>query len=191
MQKSTRLPVVIKENDKEMVGINYGWVDENGEKHTTMSEFAQKYRLQGPESLKDSRLGVCWDQVELEREIALKMLKKYRSNSFMSRSFMLVYYGDDNWPSHTFLLMEDEHKVYYLEYAWLKNTGVWEFEDTQEALSYVLDKWLVEMDPKGKWDKGSLAMYEYKKAQEGLNPSEFFSHCQNGRKINIKDLLKK
>ena len=62
----------IRKLDAVMKPIAYGWVDIDGKKHTDLADFATKYSLQSPEELQESKLGVCWDQVELDRELLIK-----------------------------------------------------------------------------------------------------------------------
>lgn len=51
-----------------MNNINYDWVDKNNKKHNLVDEtFSDNYILQTPKELIENKLGVCWDQVELER----------------------------------------------------------------------------------------------------------------------------
>ena len=51
-----------------MEDINYGWVDKNGLIHNEVDDnFASLYMLQSPKEILNSKVGVCWDQVELER----------------------------------------------------------------------------------------------------------------------------
>jgi len=55
--------------DEKMADTKYGWLDQNGQRHEKLNSFGEKYILQLPKQLQDSKLGVCWDQVELERKL--------------------------------------------------------------------------------------------------------------------------
>ena len=95
----------VKEIDKEMSLIQYGWVDNNGNKHTDMTHFAEKYILQMPDQLLKSRLGICWDQVELQRKL-------FTDAGIAARSFFIVHYDGDKCPTHTFTIFEYNDKVF-------------------------------------------------------------------------------
>ena len=48
--------------------IDYGWVDKNHMKHIhDFDTYSDDYILQSPNDIIKSQIGVCWDQVELER----------------------------------------------------------------------------------------------------------------------------
>ena len=82
----------IKDIDAKMSLIQYGWVDNAGAKHADMAEFAEKYILQMPDELLKSRLGVCWDQVELQRKL-------FNDCGIAVRSFFIVHYDEDKCPT--------------------------------------------------------------------------------------------
>ena len=53
---------------KLMNQIEYGWIDKDKIKHDTFDvSFEKNYFLQSPKELIQNQIGVCWDQVELER----------------------------------------------------------------------------------------------------------------------------
>lgn len=53
---------------KLMENINYGWIDKNNNKHEIVDEtYFNNYFLQKPSEVIKNRIGVCFDQVELER----------------------------------------------------------------------------------------------------------------------------
>ena len=178
-------PSILKAIDAKMHNVDYGWLDVDGKKHTSMDEYALKYRLQGPESLLASRLGVCWDQVELERKIAME------EPNVAVRALLLVYHGDENYPSHTVILLGVQGKVYYYEHAWGTHRGVWVFDNYSEAMQFVVSEWLHEMDEKQKWDIDQLAVYEYAAVPNGLTPDEFYKHCESGKRLDIKRIIQK
>ena len=47
--------------------IQYGYIYEGKDISDDQYQFGTYYRLQSPDKLLDSKYGVCWDQVELER----------------------------------------------------------------------------------------------------------------------------
>ena len=98
--------------------INYGWIDKNGIKHINdYDTFSDDYILQSPNDLIDSKLGVCWDQVELER---------YYFESFNNsvKTFFIVHYDNDKCPTHTFLIYEKNGKYCWFEHSWERYRGI-------------------------------------------------------------------
>ena len=86
------------EIENKMKEITYGWVDVNGNKHIDVDEtYATLYRLQAPEYLLISKCGVCWDQVELERYY-------FSFSDYEFKTYIIVYFKDNTYPSHTFLI---------------------------------------------------------------------------------------
>ena len=85
---------------KLMNKINYGWMDKEGIKHIDdFDTFSSDYILQSPENIIKNKIGVCWDQVELERYYFNKF-------NFSIKTFFIVYYDDNICPTHTFLIFE-------------------------------------------------------------------------------------
>ncbi len=186
-------PEMLRELDREMAEIQYGYVDADGKKHSKIGqEYAKKYRLQSPESLSESHLGVCWDQVELEREFLLKRLRNAnRADGLGStnnpKTIAIVYYGEESCPTHTFMLVEIEGKVYWYEHAWEKYRGVYQFSSFINAFLYVVDCWVKYMDYiKDGWDLDQLKEYEYTAAKAGLKVDEFFKHIEANGTIESK-----
>ena len=59
---------MIKEIMNILNNIEYGYVDINGKIHFDIDKnFSQVYKLQNPKEIFKNGVGVCWDQVELER----------------------------------------------------------------------------------------------------------------------------
>lgn len=77
----------------------YGWLDNNDEKHykLEMEKYQEKYILQTPEEVERNKIGVCWDQVELERYYLEKM-------NITCESYLIYYNGERKDRAHTFLI---------------------------------------------------------------------------------------
>ena len=55
----------------KMKDIEYGWIDKDGHKyinHIVKNKFLTDYYLQKPSEVWKNHIGICWDQVEVERE---------------------------------------------------------------------------------------------------------------------------
>ncbi len=125
----------IKEIDAKMFPIQYGWVDSDGGKHIDMAHYAERYMLQMPDQLLESRLGVCWDQVELQRKL-------FSDISVTTRSFFIVHYDEDKCPTHTFTIFEYDNKIFWYEHAWATMRGLHEYDNLKTAISDIRNKFI-------------------------------------------------
>lgn len=119
-----------------MKNIEYGWVDKDNNKYADVNElFSKKYILQSPKDIIKNKIGVCWDQVELERHY-------FNSNDWNIKTFFLVHYDGNECPTHTFLTFEKNDKYYWFEHAWEKFRGIHEYTSERELLIDVKNKFL-------------------------------------------------
>ncbi len=159
---------------KLMDEVNYGWVDKDGNKHIKIEDFADNYRLQTPKELIESKLGVCWDQVELERYY-------FKEKGIEVNSYFIVYYDNKRFPCHTFISFEENNKFYWFEHAWERYKGIKEFNNEKELLKEV-KKCFIELELKGSYDEDYLVIYKYSKPEEKLGTIEFYNYCEKGIK---------
>ncbi len=170
----------VKEIDAKMSQIQYGWVDSDGGKHTDMAHYAEKYMLQMPDQLIESRLGVCWDQVELQRKL-------FADAGITTHSFFIVLYDENKCPTHTFILFEHDNKTFWYEHAWAAMRGLHEYSNLKAAISDIRNKF-IENELGGKYDSQNLVIYEYDAPKENLSCLGFYKHCENGKQIQIDSL---
>ena len=166
---------VAQEIMDKMNQIEYGWVDKEGNPHIKLEGFSENYLLQKPEELIKSKLGVCWDQVELERYY-------FKEKGIDIKSYFIVYYDNKRFPCHTFISFEDNNKFYWFEHAWEKHKGIKEFNTLEELLKEVKEKF-IELELKNEYDKDYLVIYNYSKPNKKLDTLEFYHHCEKGKKI--------
>ena len=94
-----------------MKDIEYGWIDKNNNKHSVVDEtYSDNYILQSPNEVIKNKIGVCWDQVELERYY-------FKGNDWNVKTYFLVHYDGDKCPTHTFLTFEKNNKYYWFEHS--------------------------------------------------------------------------
>lgn len=121
--------------------IEYGFVGKENNKVYSSSDidfdvdFEKEYFLQPPEQLLNSKNGLCWDQVELERQWFLK--QKF---DFKTYFLMFVKEESNNLPTHTFLTYKNKDKFYWFENSFEANKGIHEYENFDALIEDVKKK---------------------------------------------------
>ena len=158
-----------------MKDIAYGWIDKNNNKHHIVdNHFSDDYRLQSPQEVSKNQIGVCWDQIELERYY----MKAYEN----VKTYFLVYYNHQNCPTHTFLTYQKQQKYYWFEHAWNLFQGIHEYQSQEDLLLDFRNKF-IEKELNNHFQKSNLILYEYQKPASHLSTEEFYKHCEQGKKI--------
>ena len=164
-----------------MEDIKYGWIDKENNKYQLVDEnFSCKYILQSPQEVIKNKLGVCWDQVELERYY-------FKGNNYNIKTFFLVHYDNDKCPTHTFLTFEKDNKYYWFEHSWEKFKGIHEYKTMKALLLDVRNKF-IENELNNNYFSNNLVMCEYKKPEFNISVQEFYNHCEHGTYINLEKL---
>ena len=141
------------------------------------NNFSKQYFLQSPQELINSKLGVCWDQVELERYY-------FEQEKIQCDSYFIVEYDGVEYPTHTFMIITLNGKYYWFEHSWEPYRGIKKFDTIELAL----------LDIKTKFKKmlmnrnisfEEISIYKYEKPIYGINSNDFFKHCEQGEKIII------
>ena len=161
---------------KVMSQIEYGWVDKNKNPHLELGEdFEENYQLQSPNELLKSKLGVCYDQVELERYY-------FSSHSEKVTTYCIIYEAPDHHKTrtHTFLTYEKEGKHYWFEHAWEKFQGIHEYNSLMDLFLDVKEKFILEQ-VKEEVEENTIYFFEYQKPNWHLSAQEFFNHIINGK----------
>ncbi|MCI8393862.1 MAG: ASCH domain-containing protein [Bacilli bacterium] len=154
-----------------MENIEYGWMDKQGSKHKIVDEnYSDNYILQSPNEIIKNKVGVCWDQVELERHY-------FKGNDWNIKTYFIVHYDKAKCPTHTFLTFEKDNKYYWFEHSWERFKGIHEYNSLQDLLINVRDKFI-------KYELNN----NYKKPKFRLNVLEFYKHCENGNNISLGDM---
>lgn len=161
---------------KLMDEIEYGWVDKDGKKHIKLEGFADNYRLQTPEELMKNKLGVCWDQVELERYY-------FKEKGIDVKSYFIVHYDGNKCPCHTFISYEKDNKFYWFEHAWEKHRGIKEF-NSEECLLREVKKCFIELELKNGYNEDYLFIYNYPTPKEHIDVIGFYKNAEKG--ISVK-----
>lgn len=157
--------------------IEYGYVDKQDNKHYEIGgKMGKIYKLQSPEELLKSKLGVCWDQVELERLF-------FEKNNIDFSTYFIVYYDGNMYPTHTFLTYKSNNEYIWFEHSWKKHKGLHKFNSIHELLREV-KKIFTNEEIEKNYNIKNLCIYKYEKPTYNISCIEFYNHCEKG--INIK-----
>lgn len=164
--------IMIDEIMRVMDTIEYGVPSETNENlFKFMDEdevFNNYYYLQTPEELMSSKIGVCWDQVELERFL-------FNKENILVECYWICNYDKDNVPSHTFLIFEKNNKYYWFEHSWGEFKGIHEYNSKKELLLSVKDKFMKSHDISS---DDLIRIYLYDNPKFHMNVKEFYDFIE-------------
>lgn len=161
-----------------MEDIEYGWLDKYNKKHTIVDEtFSNDYMLQSPSEIISNKVGVCWDQVELERNY-------FKGNDWNIKTYFIVHYDGDSCPTHTFLTYKKNNKYYWFEHSWERFRGIHDYNSEKDLLLDVRDKY-INYELNNQYENENLVLHEYKKPKYHISVQEFYNHCDNGEFIDF------
>ena len=164
-----------------MKEIEYGWIDKNNNKHSIVDEsYSDNYTLQSPNEVIKNKIGVCWDQVELERYY-------FKGNDWNVKTYFLVHYDGNKCPTHTFLTFEKNNKIYWFEHSWERFKGIHEYNSIKELLFDIRDKF-IKYELNNNYNSLSLVLHEYKKPKYHISVQDFYNHCDYGKYIDFEEL---
>ena len=151
-------------------------VDKHNNKHNIVNEeYANNYILQSPKEVIKNKIGVCWDQVELERYY-------FKGNDWSVKTYFIVHDDGDKCPTHTFLTYKKNNKYYWFEHSWERFRGIHEYNSLKELLKDIKDKF-IKYELCDNYVLENLMLYEYKKPKYHISTQEFYDHCNNGISI--------
>lgn len=158
----------------------YGFIDKDGNHHIDDEDWDNWFDeclVQTGEKLLDSLVGTCWDQVELER-------LWFSKNNYKFKTIFLWFEADyvNNYPTHSFLVFEDNNKYYWFENAFHEYEGIYEFDSYDDAIKYVknahLQYALSQRFIKSS-DEDKLRFNIYEKLNKCLTVAQYLEHVTN------------
>jgi N-acetylglutamate synthase-like GNAT family acetyltransferase len=169
--------VYIKLNE-ELSKIRLGYIDRKGSKYASpQRDFRDNYYLQTPNTLMETGIGLCFDQVELERYLVSKMKVDFRTY------YMLYQDGTKSLgPAHAFMIYKDSNKYYWYENAWYKYRGLHEYDSLNEALRDIREKFGKTIKD---YNDSRLRIYSFDKPRAGINYAKYIGNAINGRTIKV------
>lgn len=127
-----------EELNKYMDCIEYGFmskkdgrIDSKHKKFDDEKYFYKEYYLQSPGELLESKLGVCWDQTELERAW-------FNEKGINNTIIYIEILDNKDIPSHTFLVYETEKDFRWFEHSWDAFKGIHTFTKLRDLISTVI-----------------------------------------------------
>lgn len=162
-----------------MQSINYGFLDKNGNNIFDNEEveyiFNSAYYLLSPEELLEKKVGVCWDQVELERKL-------FSEANIKIETYFIFIDDKKNLPSHTFLVYYLGNKVYWFEHSWYNEQGIHEYDSLNELLNEVEIKF--RKSSENEVDSGlDIHIYKYKKPNYNITCDQFYEYIYTQEEI--------
>lgn len=164
---------VIFEKNKD---IKYGWKSKKDSKyyfHITEG-LAKNFCFQTCEEIEKSRIGICWETVELNREYLEK-------NNISCKAYFFVI-PFNNFYCHSVLVFNDKNKYYWFENSFKNMIGIHEYNSLQELFNNVINNFGNIVNQK-KINIRSLKIYEYSKPRPGIGCVQFYFHCFRGKNI--------
>ncbi len=167
--------------------ITYGFVGKNGKRYTDRfsddwNDWYDECFVQSGEEVLNSRIGTCWDQVELER-------LWFEQKGFIIHTFFMLFEvnKENEYPTHTFLIYENDSKFYWFENSFESERGIHEFSSLDDAVERVKSKQIeytrINYDNVTDDNMNSLVVYEYSKPGRNLNVDEYLNHVTNTKYI--------
>ncbi len=160
-----------------MESIQYGFTNQDKKIFKDEDMVQNHYCLQTPEEILETKVGVCWDQVELERYY-------FDKAKIPARTFCLIAYNDSSCPTHTFLIYQYDNHYFWFEHSWSIFQGIHEYSSLMEALKDVKKRFIaVEIEAKG--IEGNVILYEYDNPPKHASVEEFYHYIEKNPKIEI------
>lgn len=179
--ESVSINPIIAKLDDEMKDIEYGYPDKNNKNmmHTdpdsfdNENRFIRLYKLLSPAQMKKCKCGVCFDQVEYEREYLEK-------HGVSVESYFMGYekhYND--MPTHTFIVINDNGKYIWYEHSWYDYRGIHTYSTIEDLMSDIADKFM----NNDTTNIDSLVCVPYTKPKYGLSYNDFIKHATAIRNV--------
>lgn len=165
--------------------IEYGICDKNGNKYRESDENFNKvcdklWQLSSPLNLMKIKIGICFDQVELEREW-------FKRNNYNFKTIFIMFFNT-SLPTHTFLAYEEKGKWYWFEHSDFNNRGIHEFDTYEDLINFQKVKhieYVSRFCPINDLLMESLHIIEYDAPKYGSNYLKFINHIVNNGKYII------
>jgi len=122
-----------------------------------------EYKIKSIDQILKTREGICYDIVELERELFTKL--HYEFKTFFAYQGLPI----DEHPTHTFLVFKENNKYYWFESSWESYRAIHNpFNSYKEVCNYVVKQ----LKQSSNWK--SVKIIEYTSFNyKNMNPNDF------------------
>ena len=167
--------------------INYGYLGKSKRVYNYIdpdfnNNWYKDYILQDKESLLKTLHGICWDQVELEREW-------FSNNNYEFKTIfeMVSLDYNNNYPTHTFLVYKDNNKWNWFENSDDINKGIHTFNSFDELINYQYETYInrLKEDNITNEEIKQIIITEYQKPKAGINVPSYLDWVINSSKIDF------
>ena len=139
IDKQNNLLPQIKQYNQKLNAYQYGFLV-NGKK----SEDYDKYRTISPEELERTKIGTCWDYVELEAKYLSSLGFICTVKPLEEKQYSLYYIeledNDGDQPTHSWLGFKLNGKYYAFESSWKQKRGIHIFNSEKDMIN-TYEKW--------------------------------------------------
>lgn len=144
--------------------------------------WTNNYILQTPEEILKSKVGVCWDFVEIYRKWAKENKIDYKT-FFIEYNPTLIPNAWD-YATHTILVYKLNDKIFWFNNAYQFPPKLNEYDNMEELIDDFVGKHANSSSKAlNEVEKYYLDVYQYDGPSFGLGPIEYVSFCRNGKLI--------
>lgn len=169
----------------EMKDIKYGWSDGKKFHYKISKSYVTKYKFQSCDELEKSRIGNCWETVELTR--------KYFEQSGIKCFTYFFVIPNTNFFCHSILVFQENDNYYWVENSLKNFKGIRKYNSLEEIIYFIFDNFNV-ISCNQKYDIRKIKVYEYGKPKDGIGCMLYYFHCFRANNITdsyLNNYLKK
>ena len=189
LQENNYQVMMSRTNPQELMtwmkaNIRYGWrSSEDDRVHGTDEEddenyFYKYYRLQSPVKLAENKVGVCWDQCELERQW-------FSKNGIEHGIFYIELQDEQCLPTHTFLVYHMHDGYWWFEHSWGNQMGIRKYDDLKSLILDAVIKHQIENN-----DRTSPVYVSWLKEPPsfGITCEEYMNYAHSQVQLDVNNL---
>lgn len=136
-----------------------------GDKVITKNIDYKKYKTIDIPTMDKYRVGTCWDFSNYEYHWL-------KDHNYKCKVFFMCIDNNDECPSHSFVLVYLNNKVYWLESSWFIYQGIHEYDNEEDALFDVINKHNNHFNKNNKY-KMYYRQYTPNKDLVGISPTKY------------------
>ena len=130
--------------------------------------------MQSIEEINKSRIGVCWETVELSRHLLEQA--GYKCTSYFA------IYNDIGYFCHTCLVVEKENCFYWFEVSFNEKKGIKKYENLNKLYEDIKECIIITAKSK-KINPEKIEIYEYTKPKSGISCLQFYINGLKGKRV--------